>query len=265
MRWNTAILLMTTALGAAQTPPALGIGQDMKQNSEELKHYSYTRRTEIQIKDKSLGARVDLVRYLNGKMETIPIETPARPDQSGDRRGLRGRIVEKKMEQKKDEMKEERERLEGLLHSYLSPGTDSMRAMLEEAAISRMGPGPDADIKIVAKGIVKPSDSFTLVWSVVNRRPVSIDIRAELDGKPVQLTLEYDNLKGGPFYAAHTVIAMPKKETVIRIDTFDYKIAAQLCEPLCFSQRSRRGTASEVAMMENPPVPSFLITIRRAD
>jgi hypothetical protein len=198
----------------------------MKQNAEDLKHYSYKRRIEIKVKDKSRGARVDLVRYIDGKMETIPIETPPRPDQSG-RRGLRGKIVEKRIEQKKDEMKEERERLEGLLRGYLSPGSDSMRAMLEKSAISRTGPGPDADVKIVATGIVKPSDSFTLVWSVANHRPVSIDIRAELDGKPVRLTLEYDALKSGPFYAVHTLISAPKNDTVIRIDTFDYSISEE--------------------------------------
>jgi hypothetical protein len=222
MKWNIAILIATGAIAAAQNPGALGIGESLKQNAEELKHYSYKRRTEIQVKDKSLGARVDLVRFVNGKTETIPIETPPRPEQSGGRRGLRGKIIEKRVEQKKDEMKEERERLEELLHSYTSPGSDSMRTIFAKAALSRRGPDPDADVEIVAKGIMKSSDSFTLVWSAVNHRPVSIDIRADLDGKPVQLTLEYAALRDGPFYVAHTRIAMPKKETVIRIDNFDY-------------------------------------------
>jgi hypothetical protein len=137
-------------MAGAQTPGALGVGPAMKQNAEDLKHYSYERRIEIKVKDKSRGARVDLVRYIDGKMETIPIETPPRPDQSGRCGGLRGKIVQKKIEEKTNEMKEERERLEGLLRGYLSPGSDSMRAMLEKAAISRTGPGPDADVKIVA-------------------------------------------------------------------------------------------------------------------
>ena len=76
-----------------------------------LKRYSYKRRTEIKTKDKSF-ARLDLVRYVDGKMETIPLETPTRPDQSARPRGLRGKIAEKKIEQKKDEMKQEREQLD---------------------------------------------------------------------------------------------------------------------------------------------------------
>lgn len=214
-----AILIAASVVGAAQTPTSLGLGQTMKRNAEELKQYSYKRRTEIKAKDRSF-ARLDLVRYVDGKMETIPLEEPQRPDSSARPRGLRGKIMEKKIEQKKDEMKEEREKLDALLHSYLSPGSDSMRAMLEKAAISRTG--PDADVKVEAKGVVKPSDSFTLIWSVANHRPVSIEIRAQLDGKPVQLKLEYAALSDGPFYAAHTAISMPKKDTVISIDTFDY-------------------------------------------
>jgi hypothetical protein len=76
MRRNIAILLAAAAMATAQTPDSAGIGRDMKQNVEALKRYSYKRRTEITVKDRSLGARVDLVRYVDGKMETVPIETP---------------------------------------------------------------------------------------------------------------------------------------------------------------------------------------------
>ena len=48
MKWNIAILIAAAAIAAAQTPGALGIGESLKQNAEELKHYSYKRRTEIQ-------------------------------------------------------------------------------------------------------------------------------------------------------------------------------------------------------------------------
>ncbi len=116
-------------------------------------------------------------------------------------------------------------RLTNLLHSYTSPGSDSMRKMLESAAISRTGPGPDADVKVVANGLAKPSDSFTLIWSVVNHRPAQVDIRAEMDGKPVRITVDYAGLPDGPYYAAHTVISAPKKDLVMTVDNFDYSSA----------------------------------------
>jgi hypothetical protein len=78
---NICLLLALVIAKAAQSIPAIGpdIGQKMKQNAEALKHYSYKRRTEVEIKGKSRGARVDLVRYIDGKRETVPLESPARP------------------------------------------------------------------------------------------------------------------------------------------------------------------------------------------
>src|SRR5205823_12055985 len=105
---------------------------------------------------------------------------------------------------------------------YVSPGSENMRAMLEKAKISRTGPEPDASVKIIATGVLQPADSFTLTWSVVNRRPEKLEIRTKLDGKPVSAMVEYASLPAGLFYAAHTVISAPKKDLVIDIDTFDY-------------------------------------------
>lgn len=219
------VLAMTVAaVSMAQTPTGgfgSGIGQKVKQNAQVLKHYTHKRRTEITLKGKSRGARVDLIRYVDGKMETVPLETPPRPAEGSRGRGLRGRIVEKKIEKKKEEMKEQVARLTSLVQRF-SAGSDSMRAALEKATISRTGPGPDADVKIVATGVAKASDSFTLVWSVAHHRPAKVEIRAEADGKPVAITVEYASLPEGPFYPARTVISAPKKDLTVAIDTYDY-------------------------------------------
>jgi hypothetical protein len=131
-------------------------------------------------------------------------------------------MIQKKIEKKKEEMKEEKERLTALLHSYLSFNSGSAHSLLEKAAISRTGPGPDADVKLVVSGMVKPGDSFTMVWSVAKHRPAQIDIRADLDGKPVRLTIDYAAVPDGPFYPAHTVITVPKKDLTITVDSFEF-------------------------------------------
>src|SRR6516225_8176410 len=70
MQQKTTLLLplllgaLVTA-AAAETPAEVGpgIGQKMKENAEELRQYSFKRRTEITIKGQSRGPRVDQVRY----------------------------------------------------------------------------------------------------------------------------------------------------------------------------------------------------------
>ena len=169
-RSAVSMLTIAAAVAVAGVPEATyGIGQQMKENAEALKHYSHKRRTEIEVKGNSRGTRVDLARYVNGKMETVPLETPARPAESSRGRGLRGGMIQRKIESKKEEMKNEVEHLKSLLQNY-SPGSDSMRAVLEKASISRTGSEPNADLKFVETGVKRPSDSFTLIWSVVSHR-----------------------------------------------------------------------------------------------
>ena len=216
-----AILTLLLATGArAQTSPAnhLDVAQRMKQNAETLKHYTYKRRTEIILKGQPRGARVDLVRYVNGSKETIPLETPERSEQSRGGRGLRGKLVKRKIQGKKEEM----ERLKEAMNSYLSPDSDKMGAILRNLRVSETSSGPDADLKLSASGVKNSADSFTMIWSKAKGQPLSVDIRAEADGKPVQITTEYSTLPDGTFYPAQTVISAPKKNLRLTITNYDY-------------------------------------------
>ncbi|SRR6266545_5041555 len=226
MKRKFVLLITIAAVAAGQTASETGpaFGQRIKHNSEDLKQYSYKRRTEITVKGRS-RARVELVRYVDGKMHTVPLEAPQHRPEQPHGYGLRGRMMQKRVEKKKEEMKEEVAALTSLLQRY-SPGSDSMRSALQKAAISRTASGPDADVKLEARGMVNPNDSFSLVWSVVDSRPAKIEIRTELDNKPVQVGIEYASLPEGPFYAAHTVVSAPKKDLRVSIDTFDYTHSA---------------------------------------
>ena len=222
---NAVLLAAFASLLAAQEPQPAGINfrQRLGQNADALKHYSYKRRTTIVVKGQQRGSRLDLVRYVDGKKETVALETPPRRAAPA-RRGLRGKIIENKIEKKKQEMNEELQQLRDMMAQYRDPGSDSMRKLFENAAVSRAGSGADAEVHIVAHGLSKPSDSFTLVWSVANRRPDNVEIKGEFKGKPVSIRTKYAALPDGPFYPAQTVIALPGKGLTINIDQFDYTL-----------------------------------------
>jgi hypothetical protein len=217
-----ALAVATGAPAQVSSTNRLDIGQKMKQNAISLTHYTYKRRTEVVLKGQPRGARVDLVRYVDGHKETIPLETPARTEPSRRGRGLRGKLVEKKIEKKKEKMRAEIERLRGVMNGYLSPDSDSMRSILRKAEISKNGSGPDAQIRLTAVGLKQPSDSFTMVWSRATGQPVSIEIRAAAEGKPVQHSVNYSTLPDGTFFPAKTVISSSKKNVLLTITRFDY-------------------------------------------
>ena len=212
------IILCAVAVAQSSSDNAPDIGQRWKQNAETLREYSYHRRTEVRVKGQVRGSRVDLVRYVNGQKETVPLESPQHGEGGGGGRGgLRGRMVQKK----KEEMKEEVERMAQLLESYLLPKS-GMREILEKATISRTGSDAGAAVQATAKGIVEPSDSLILTWSVANQRPEKIEVRTELDGKPVEAAVDFAALPQGPFYAARTIVSAPKKDLVIEMDEFEF-------------------------------------------
>jgi len=221
------LLVATGAIAAAQSPAGArpDFGQKLRQNNRELQQYSFKRRIETTVKRRR-NQRVELVRFVNGKMETVPLGPPHAAGQEQGR-GLRGMIFGKEIEKKKEEMKEEAEHLRNLVRQY-GPGSDAMRSALAKAAISRSGSGPDADLRVDAKGVIQPTDSYTLLWSVTKRRPVRIEIHAELDKKPVQITMDYGSLAEGPFYPVHTVLSAPAKDLRVVVDTFDYTRSANV-------------------------------------
>ena len=223
---SIALLAATSAMVAAQPVPEArpDFVQRLRQNSLELQRYSFKRRIETTVKRRT-NQRVELVRFVDGKMETVPLGPPPSAGPAPGR-GLRGMIVGKEIEKKKEEMKEAAEHLRNLVGQY-GPGSDAMHRALAKAVISRSGSGQDADIRVDLKGVIQPADSYTLLWSVTKHRPVRVEIHAELDKKPVQVTMDYGSLPEGPFYPVHTVLSAPAKELTVVVDTFDYTLTAK--------------------------------------
>jgi len=226
------ILIVIFSLpGVAQPPepqPAreegLGIVAKLKSNAEALQHYAYRRRTSITTKDKS-RTRLELVRYVDGKMETVPLDSPDNAARSGGGRGRRRGMLGQNGGQKREEMREQVEQLNTMFRSYTAP--EGLQPMFAKAVVSREGTPPNIVIRASATGVVQPSDSVTWLWSVEHQRPNKIEIQTELDGKPVSMTVEFAEVANGPFYPAHVTIVEPKKDITVNIDQYDVAPAGQ--------------------------------------
>ena len=217
MKTIVPTIAILAAAAFAQSPNEIGIaiGQSMKQNAENLLQYTYKRRTEIAVHGEVKNSHVDLVRFENGEMQTVPLSNPP---QSPPRGGIMGRIAQKKKEETRDYV----ERLTSLSRRYLSPAGGDMRDLLQRATFSRSGQGAGAEARIVITGVVKPSDSLTMTWNVVTRKPVKTQVRTDLDGDPVEITVDYSLLPEGIAYPIHTMIQSARKQMWIAMDTFDY-------------------------------------------
>jgi len=209
MHMPPAAAVLAIALYTVSQEPALDFAALLRANQDALQAYTHKRRTEVTIKGHT-RSRVDEVRHIEGETRVTPVETA--PATSGRRAGP---LARKRIEKKAKGMREDAQRLTSLLQQYLRPAS----GLLTKARLERDG----AAARIVAEGLVRPKDSFTLVFDAEARQPRSISIRTDLDGKPVTMDVAFARLpEDGPFYPATATIAHPKKDLKVRVENFDY-------------------------------------------
>jgi len=206
-------------------PPQLpAVGQLMQANQEALQRFTHKRRTTISYKDKS-RSRVDQVRYLEGKVEATPIEGDGGRNaaRSGERRGRRGGgpLAQRRIQKKREEMREEADQLSALLHQYFPPP----QALFSKAALKSSQSG--GILEVTATGVVKSKDSFRFLWNTADKRPQEMAVQTDLDGKPVSITVSFARLPGGgPFHASSVTLSHPKKNLTVRIENYDFQADA---------------------------------------
>lgn len=98
-------------------------------NQQALRAYSWIEKTEISLKGEVKNTKVDMCRYgPDGKVEKTPV---VEPPPSKRARGLKGRIVEKKTEEMKDELAA----AAGLIRQYVPPSPEMLQAVRRQVEV----------------------------------------------------------------------------------------------------------------------------------
>jgi hypothetical protein len=192
---------------------------NMAENSKKLKQYTYTQKTEVFLKGELKNTRMAEVHYdpATGEKVVVPLNTGEAAQQPQEGRGgrLRQRIVEKK----KDEMKEYVERLVGLMGQYLPPNPDRIKAAMPSAQIT---PPAGGDAKILLSNYLKQGDSMTFSVNPTSKKLDKIAIGSSLDSDPVSFSVDFARLPDDTNYPSMTSIKSEVKGLEIRVSTSDY-------------------------------------------
>ena len=117
-------LVLLTALALSQPAGAQAPGglqeklaaakESAARNQLALRSYTWVEKTELSFKGEVKNTKLNSCRYgPDGKVQKTPIGDPPPPPET--KRGLRGKIIEKK----KEEMKEELQAATALVHQYV--------------------------------------------------------------------------------------------------------------------------------------------------
>ena len=194
--------------------------QAAARNQEALRKYSWMEETQLSFKGEVKNTKVESCRYgPDGQVQKTAITAPPPPQHE---RGLRGRVIEKK----KEEMKEEMASATALIKSYVPPSPDKIQAAIAASRVS-LTPGPGV-VAITFKDYNKPGDSMILTFESEVKALRKINVATYLDdpSNPVTLEVDLQSLPDGTDYPGVQNLSIPAGHIDVRVQNSNYQKVA---------------------------------------
>jgi len=234
MTLNTALTVLFAAAVLAQADPsqsgAAALKESLAQNQARLRTYSWIETTQVSLKGEVKKQEQKQCYYAaDGKVQKTPIDgAPAQSAQKrsggGGRRG--GRMKERIVENKVDEMKEYMERVVALVHQYVPPDPQKIGEAQAAGNVSTQPAG--ATLNLTVKNYVKPGDLLAIGFDTAAKQLATYNVQSFVE-KPkdddVKLAVTFGKLEDGTAYPQQTVLDVVAKKIQAKITNSGYKKA----------------------------------------
>jgi hypothetical protein len=223
------LAVLALALPGARSAEAQDVKQKLAaakqaaaKNQQALRSYSWVSKTQLSYKGEVKSTKVEACRYgPDGQVQKTPIVEPPPPEK---KRGLRGKVVEKKT----GEMKDELESAANLVKQYVPPDPGLMQVVMNAgtASLAQAGPG---FVALKFPGYVKQGDALTLTFESAVKSLQQIDVATYLDdpSKAVTFGVTMQKLPDGTNYPGQVVLAIPSSNIEVNITNSNYQKLAQ--------------------------------------
>jgi hypothetical protein len=239
----TAVVALAMASSLqAQQPPAQAAGggaqdqvtalkQSMQQGLAKIRQYEWIETTIISLKGEEKARKQNRCYYgADGKVQKVSLDqAPAPEQQQGGGRGRRGgKVKEKVVENKKDEMKEYMEQAAALIHTYVPPDPAKIQAAKDAGRVAA-NPQAAGKVRLVISQYLKPGDSLTLDVDGAANRLTGLGVNTYLDkpDEPVTLAVQMNALADGALYAAQTALEAKAKNITVVIQNSGHRPVAK--------------------------------------
>jgi hypothetical protein len=198
--------------------------QSVAANQAKLHGYQWTQTTQVTLKGETKKDSEDLCRYgPDGKVQKTPIGISA-PEKQLPTRGLRGRIVQKKV----GEMKDYTDRLKSLVSHYAPPDPQMIQTAIQAGKVSLNAAGGVATITLT--DYYKPGDKVAFALNTASKKLQSYNVNTYLDDPKkdiVTLNNQFASLADGTNYVQQTILNAEGKELVVTTTNSGYTKVGQ--------------------------------------
>ena len=199
------------------------VKESMAVNKQLLAQYTWMEQDIISIKGEEKKEELYNVQLgPDGKPQKTPVDPTSVSDDDRRRRGLRGRIIEKKTE----EFKEYGDQIKSLVQQYVPPDKEMLQQAYQQGNVM-MGPvgGAPGEYRLVISNYVKQGDNMTLVMNKAQKSLVSLSIATYLNDPTdaVKVNVQFARIPNGPNHVTTETIDGVSKQLTITIQNSNYQ------------------------------------------
>jgi len=215
-------LALLCAVSAFSQNPELeqklaAVKQSAAENKQKLLQYQWVETTQLTLKGDQKPPAQNSCRYgPDGQVQKTPIGAPPQQPSGGK---LKQRIVEKKKEEMKDYMQE----VKAVLAMYVPPDPQRMQQAYQAGNVA-INPVEGA-MNLVFTNYAQPGDKMTLTFDPAAKKITMLSVNTFMgDAKDkVSLQVHMGSLPDGTNYAQQTVLNASAKELVVTTTNSDYQ------------------------------------------
>ncbi len=206
------------AAGAGKADAVAALKQSLQQGLAKARNYEWVETTVISLKGEEKARKQNRCYYgVDGKVQKVSLDQPPTADKTqagGGRRG--GKLKDKIVENKKDEMQDYMKRAAALIHSYVPPNPEKIQAAKAAGHVVTTQSG--GAVRLAISEYQQPGDALTIDLDPAAGKLLGLGVNTYLEKKDdvVTLAVKMNSLADGALYAAETTLeAKAKSITVV--------------------------------------------------
>jgi hypothetical protein len=227
----TGLLTAWSAAGIAQGPPTpdqlvAGLKQNLAESQKRLRQYEWIETTAISLKGEEKSRKQQRVYYgADGKLTKVPVgAAPAQAKAPATSGGRGGRVKERIIENKKEDMQEYMQQAVALIHKYVPPDP----ALIQKAKDGdklQVRPPQDGKVRAEFRDFVQKSDLMAIDVDAKALLLAGLNVATYLD-KPedtVTLDVRYNTLADGTAFVARTTFEAKAKNITVVVENSGHR------------------------------------------
>jgi hypothetical protein len=207
------------AAGGELQAKVAAIKQSVAENQQKLHKYQWMETTQLTLNGDAKPPTQSMCQYgPDGTVQKTPMGPPPAPPSGGR---MKQRIIEKKKEEMKDYMGQ----VKTLLAQYVPPNPQKMQQALQAGKAS-LNPSPDSGTtSVVFKDYSLPGDQMTLTFNTAAKKISAINVYTYMDNPQdaVTLAVKFASLPDSTNYVQQSVLNATAKKLVVTTTNANYQ------------------------------------------